>query len=383
MSCREETLELLRTLGKIPAPTRKEDRRAAFCRDWLLAQGAEDVTVDKAKNFICRIGCEEHEDLIVFAAHTDIVFPDTETLPMHEENGKLFAPGISDDTSNLVNLMMSVKYLLKNQVKFKYGILVVCNACEEGLGNLDGTKELFKFYGSRIKAFYSFDGYMSQCCNTAVGSYRYKISCKTAGGHSYADFGEPNAIEILCGLVEELYKIQVPDEVKTTYNVGCIEGGTTINSIAQECSMLYKFRSASQRCLEIMEEKFNQTVDTCRNSGGELTVELLGIRPGNGPLDMDRLNRFTQQSADVISSFCSENIDFSAGSTDSNIPLSLGIAANTIGTVLGGSAHTREEWIDTSSLIKGLGIVLSLMLLYQEDFHFLIHNHRITVAVLL
>lgn len=365
-ACSEEALELLRTLGKIPAPSRQEDLRAVFCRDWLLAQGAVDVTIDKAKNVICKIGCEEHEDYIAFAAHTDIVFPDMETLPMREEDGKLYAPGIGDDTSNLVNLLMGAKYLLQNKIKLKYGVLIVCNACEEGLGNLDGTKELFATYGSKIKAFYSFDGYTPQCCSTAVGSYRYKISCRTTGGHSYINFGEPNAIEILCRLVEELYKIEAPQEVKTTYNVGRIEGGTTVNSIAQECSMLYEFRSTSQKCLEIMEERFNQTVEACRNLGGELTVELLGIRPGNGPLDMDKLNAFTKQSADIISNFYTGDIDFAAYSTDSNVPLSLGIAANTIGTVLGALAHTREEWIDISSLPKGLGIVLSLMLLYEK-----------------
>ena len=365
-ACSEEALELLRTLGKIPAPSRQEDLRAVFCRDWLLTQGAVDVTIDKAKNVICKIGCEEHEDLIAFAAHTDIVFPDMETLPMREEDGKLYAPGIGDDTSNLVNLLMAAKYLLKNQIKLKYGVLIVCNACEEGLGNLDGTKELFAVYGPKIKAFYSFDGYTPQCCSTAVGSYRYKISCKTVGGHSYINFGEPNAIEILCHLVEELYKIEAPQEVKTTYNVGHIEGGTTVNSIAQECSMLYEFRSTSQKCLELMEEKFNRAVETCRGLGGELTVELLGIRPGNGPLDMDELNTFTQQSADIIRNFYTGDIDFAAYSTDSNVPLSLGIVANTIGTVLGALAHTREEWIDISSLSKGLGIVLSLMLLYEK-----------------
>lgn len=365
-ACSEEALELLRTLGKIPAPSRQEDLRAVFCRDWLLAQGAVDVTIDKAKNVICKIGCEEHEDYIAFAAHTDIVFPDMETLPMREEDGKLYAPGIGDDTSNLVNLLMGAKYLLQNKIKLKYGVLIVCNACEEGLGNLDGTKELFAAYGSKIKAFYSFDGYTPQCCSTAVGSYRYKISCRTTGGHSYINFGEPNAIEILCRLVEELYKIEAPQEVKTTYNVGRIEGGTTVNSIAQECGMLYEFRSTSQKCLEIMEERFNQTVEACRNLGGELTVELLGIRPGNGPLDMDELNAFTKQSADIISNFYTGDIDFAAYSTDSNVPLSLGIAANTIGTVLGALAHTREEWIDISSLPKGLGIVLSLMLIYEK-----------------
>lgn len=196
----EEQKELLRTLGKIPAPTRQEDMRAAFVRDWLLAQGAKDVTIDKAKNVICKIGCEEHEELVAFAAHTDIVFPDMETLPMREEDGKLYAPGIGDDTSNLVNLLLSAKYLLQNGTDMSCGVLIVANACEEGLGHLDGAKQLFADYGARIKAFYSFDGYTPQCTYTAVGSYRYRVSCKTVGGHSYVNYGNPNAIQILCEL---------------------------------------------------------------------------------------------------------------------------------------------------------------------------------------
>lgn len=361
-----EQLELLRTLGKIPAPTRQEDMRAAFVRDWLLAQGARDVTIDKAKNVICKIGCEDHEDLVAFAAHTDIVFPDTETLPMEEKDGKLYAPGIGDDTSNLVNLLLSAKYILQNGTRMKYGVLIVANACEEGLGNLDGAKQLFADYGTRIKAFYSFDGYTPQCTYTAVGSYRYRVSCKTVGGHSYVNYGNPNAIRILCELVAELYKIEPPAEVKTTYNVGRIEGGTTVNSIAQEASMLYEFRSTSQKCLEEMEGKFNAAVESCRGRGGELTVELLGVRPGNGPLDEAALAEYTRRSADIIQTFYDGDADYAPQSTDSNIPLSLGIPANTIGTVLGGLAHTREEWVDLSSLPMGLKIALSTVLQYAE-----------------
>lgn len=141
--CRAEQAELLRTLGKLPAPTRSEDLRAAFCRDWLTSQGAENVYIDEAKNVICALGCEEGRDIIVFAAHTDIVFPDKETLPMREEGDRLYAPGIGDDTANLVNLMLAARYLIQNKVELACGVLIVANSCEEGLGNLDGIRTLF------------------------------------------------------------------------------------------------------------------------------------------------------------------------------------------------------------------------------------------------
>lgn len=362
----DEALALLRTLGRIPAPSHQEDRRAAFCRDWLREQGAEDVSIDGAKNVICQIGCGDGRDLIVFAAHTDIVFPDTDPLPLREEDGKLFAPGIGDDTANLVNLLLCAKYLLQKKPRTRYGILIACNACEEGLGNLKGTREIFRVYGQRIKAFYSFDGDMPGCCSTAVGSRRYRVSCTTTGGHSYSNYGNPSSIEILCRLVGKLYDIPVPTEEKTTCNVGRIEGGTTINSIAQSCSILYEYRSSSQACLETMEERFRQAVDSCRDLGGELAVELLGVRPGNGPVDPAALEVLTRRSEEIISSFCNGEIKRSPGSTDSNIPLSLGIPANTIGTVKGSLAHTRQEWVECASLRAGLGIALSLMLLYTE-----------------
>lgn len=366
-ACRQEQTELLRTLGQIPAPTRQEDLRAAFCRDWLLAQGAKRVTVDAAKNVICRLGDEESEDLVVFAAHTDIVFPDLETLPLREEGGRLFAPGIGDDTANLVNLLMAAKYLIQNQVRLRCGVLIVANACEEGLGNLDGTKALFAAYGARIRAFYSFDIYMPLCCDTAVGSYRYRVRCKTTGGHSYNDFGRANAIQILCGLVGELYQIQPPTRARTTYNVGRIEGGTTVNSIPQYAELLYEFRSTAQDCLEEMEQKFYGAVARWKDKGGELEVERLGVRPGNGPVDPEALRAFTARSDAVIRAFTGREPDHAPNSTDSNVPLSLGILANTIGTVDGGLAHTRQEWIELDSLSTGLKIVLALMLGYEAD----------------
>ena len=361
-----EQKELLKTLGVIPAPSHQEDMRAVFCRDWFLRQGAEHVWIDDAKNVICRFGEEDAEELIVFAAHTDIVFPDTTELPLREENGRLYAPGIGDDTSNLVNLMLAARYVMKQKLKPKYAILFVANACEEGLGNLDGTKALFAVYGSKIKAFYSFDGYMPQCCSSAVGSYRYRIGCKTQGGHSYINFGDPNALEILCDLTERLYKIEPPKEGYTTYNIGRMEGGTTVNSIAQEAYMLYEFRSTSQSCLEEMERRFNAAVESVRGRGGELKVELLGVRPGNGPVDAEALRKFTAHTADVIGTWYHDEIDFNAYSTDSNVPLSLGIRANTVGTVRGALAHTREEWIELASLPDGLKVALALMLEYVE-----------------
>ena len=363
----KESAALLETLGKIPAPSHQEEQRAEFCREWLLRQGAESVRIDAAKNVVCEINCCKDKDVIVFMAHMDIVFPDLEPLAMRREGNRLYAPGIGDDTANLVNLLMAAKYILREKPEFETGIVIVANSCEEGLGNLEGSKEICRNYGSRIRAFYSFDGYMSQCCSSAVGSYRYKITARTEGGHSYLDFGRENAIKVLCGLTEALYRIEPPQEEKTTYNVGYIQGGTTVNTIAQEAYMLYEFRSTSQECLKRMEQYFTETVGSFQNEKVRIETEVLGIRPGNGNLRHEKLREFTEKNAEIVRRYFSGEMDFTAYSTDSNIPLSMGIPANTIGTVIGGGAHTREEWADVESLNAGLKIVLSLLLQYRKN----------------
>ncbi|MEL7647989.1 MAG: M20/M25/M40 family metallo-hydrolase [Sedimentibacter sp.] len=362
----QEAIELLERLGRIPAPSHHEERRAEFCRQWFMEQGAEKVWIDEAKNVICSVDCDKHEDIVVFMAHTDVVFPDTEELPMRREGEKLYAPGIGDDTANLVNLMMAAKYFLSHKISTKKGVLFVANSCEEGLGNLDGCKEIFKCFGNRITEFYSFDGYLSQCTSIPVGSYRYRISVKADGGHSYLDFGNENAIHTISSIIQKLYEVEVPTEEKTTYNVGFIEGGTTVNSIPQEAAFIYEYRSPSQECLSEMEEKFNRIISDFISAGKDVNTEILGIRPGKGKMNDELFKAWTDSNISTIKKYYDGPMDLQPYSTDGNIPLSRGVFANTIGTIVGGEAHKREEWVDLDSLTAGMSIALDLMLKYTK-----------------
>lgn len=360
----DEAIDLLRTLGKIPAPSHQEDKRAEFCRDWFMSQGAKQVEIDEAKNVICTIAGRKVDEYVVIMAHTDVVFSDTEELPMHEEDGKLFAPGIGDDTANLVNLMMAVKYLLEKKITPLQTLIFVANACEEGLGNLKGSKQILKDYGLSIKEWLSFDGHMGACTDRAVGSHRYQVTVRTQGGHSYGDFGRDNSIAVLAEMIHDLYQVEVPKREKTTYNVGVIEGGSTVNSIAQKASMLYEFRSADQSCLEEMKGKFNAVIEKYRNRGYDVEVEIIGIRPGSGTVDAAKLQALTDADVDVIKACYDGKVSVHPGSTDANIPLSVGIPANTFGTVSGDLSHTREEWIEIESMRPGFLIALMTVMRY-------------------
>jgi len=361
--CYEEELELLRTLGRIPAPSHHEELRAEFAASWLRDNGATYVQIDSAKNVICTLGDPDAQDLVVFAAHTDVVFDDTELLPLSEDETRLYAPGIGDDTANLVGLLMATKFLLSHPdaVPKDKGVLVVANSCEEGLGNLDGTRTLFEAYGERIRKFTSFDLYLPNCVSAAVGSHRFRITVRTQGGHSYHGFGSPNAIAELCSLVCDLYDITPPDD-STTYNVGRIEGGTTINSIAAEASMLFEYRSTSEETLAEMREVLERVISKHQGEGVSITIETIGIRPGNGNVDEKALAALTERNLDVLRSVTGCEPKLYAASTDSNIPLSLGIPANTVGAVSGALLHTRDEWIEKESLKQGLRVILGCML---------------------
>lgn len=359
-----EALTLLKALGRIPAPSHHEEKRAAFCHEWLLAQGARDAYIDDALNVVFPFHCMPGQPMVAIMAHTDIVFPDTEPLNVTVSEGKIFAPGIGDDTANLVSLLMAVKFAVQSGFKPNTGILFVANSCEEGLGNLKGCRAIFDRYGTDIREFISFDGSSTGCVNKAVGSHRYRVSIKTGGGHSYGMFGAPNAIAQLAEVICALYEKEVPAKAKTTYNVGQIEGGTTVNSIAEKASMLYEFRSEDKDCLAEMEAFFLETLDAFRARGYQIEAETLGIRPCSGDVDAEKLAALTNRAVSILAQYTNEPIDIHASSTDANIPLSLGIPAITYGTILGEGAHTYGEWVELASLPNGLRIALQTILHY-------------------
>lgn len=358
-----ELKELIIELCGIPAPSHHEEKRAEFCRDWLLRNGAspEQVRIDEALNVVCEVPGET-EEVIVFMAHTDTVFPDRKPMPYHEENGRMFCPGIGDDTANLAVLLMLAQYVLTRGLHSRYTVVFAANSCEEGLGNLKGSFQLMKDYGSRTVEVVSFDGYYSGVANDAVGSTRYEVTVRTEGGHSFGNFGNRNAIHQLSRIINDLYGIEVPTRARTTYNVGVIHGGTSVNTIAQDASMLYEYRSEDLGCQEEMRRKFEAIVEQYRADGLEVEVRVLGNRPCAGEIDRERQQALTEEVTALISRYSGEEPVVSASSTDCNVPLSMGINAICFGVCLGGGAHTREEWIDEASLPVGYAMAGEFLL---------------------
>lgn len=363
-----EQLELLKTLAQIPAPSGKEALRAEFCRDWLHKNGASDAYIDEALNVILPIGVTGNCPLVVFAAHSDVVFPDTAPLPLRTEDEKLCCPGVGDDTACVTALLMTARYIVQNALTPKdCGILIVVDSGEEGLGNLKGIRQVFSDYADRIREFIAFDGQSCRCVNKAVGSKRYQVEIDTEGGHSYSAFGNKNAIAYLAAMIAKLYEIQIPKQGKTTYNVGTVSGGTSVNTIAQHAEMLYEYRSDDRGSLGIMEEKFWAVIETFRDMGIRVNVTTVGDRPCSGDVDAGRMAALQERAAEATLRHHGRELLFASGSTDCNIPLSLGVPAICVGCYEGKGSHTREEYIYIDSLLPGMKFAFDMILGYFEQ----------------
>lgn len=360
----EELLKLHRDLCLIPAPSHYEDERAKYILKYLKDCGVDNAYIDEAKNVICQLG-KPSDKIVVFMAHTDTVFPMDTPLNYVDDGEKIHCPGAGDDTGSLAGMLTCVKYMAENGVVPEKTLMFVANSCEEGLGNLKGCRQIFKDYGDKIEYLYSFDSKPFGVTNKSVGSHRYKVTAVTEGGHSFGCFGKRNAISVLAEIINEIYRIEVPKsgDSRTTYNVGIIEGGTSVNTIAQNASMLCEYRSDNVECLSTMEEKFRKIFEKAKENCSELKVELVGNRPCmSTEMDKDLLQKITNRAKTIQSKHFGVNAIEKSGSTDCNIPHSLGIPAVALANYSGGGTHTREEWVIKDSFKSGLKVSMELIL---------------------
>ena len=365
----EELKQLIRDLCAIPAPSHHEQKRAAFCKAWFEKAGGRDVRIDEALNVICPWGVTPDKPIVVVMAHTDTVFPDLEPMPFEEDATQFRCPGVCDDTAQLAELMILSRYFINHCPEPPVGVLFVANSCEEGLGNLKGSRQIVADYGDRMRELITIDASdFTSVCNQAVGSHRYRVTVRTEGGHSFGAFGNRNAIRCLASMIDALYSVKVPQEgnSKTTYNVGTISGGTSVNTIAQQAQMLYEYRSDSRKCLAEMETMFRAVTDAYRAMGIEVDVEKIGDRPCTGDVDPAREQAMVDRAAAAMQRQIGLLPKPHSGSTDCNIPLSVGIPAIAVGGCKGIGVHTREEYLKLDTLEPGCRYILDFL---HETFY--------------
>lgn len=372
----EELITLLTALCRIPAPSGQEGRRAGFIQRWLRDECGLAAFIDGAQNVLmpfsfpvspsCSIDAAPVSAFQktcfpapLFMAHTDTVFPDTEEMPVSRSGGRLYSPGVGDDTACVAILMLYLKYKKQELLDSRKPLLFAFNSCEEGLGNLKGSRRIMEDYGRFISQVTSFDGGVKGICNHAVGSLRWQITIRTKGGHSYNDFGNANAIEVMSGLIRQLYLQKVPDTGRSTYNVGTISGGTSVNTIPQSCTCLFECRSDIRENLAQMEESFQQILKRLQKARPDIriSVSLVGERPCGGNVNAEKQQTLTRRALSSIRKISGQTPVVGSGSTDCNIPLSMGIPAICFGGLMGDGVHTREEYVTIPALLQEAAII--------------------------
>ena len=356
----------------IPASPFGEQQRAEYLSRKFRELGLTEVEVDEEGNCLGLLKGSSQRPLLVVSAHLDTVFSKDTNFTVTRRDDKLFAPGIADDGCGLAALIALAQAMQTEQLPIEGSILFVGTVGEEGEGNLRGVRHLFTKgrWATQIDAFLSFDGPgLDRITNRALGSHRYRVEIAGPGGHSWGDFGLPNPVHAMGRAISRLAGFPAPKEPRTTFNVGRIEGGTSVNSIPSRASIEVDLRSAAERELQRLDAFFRRAMreavedeNATRRAGDpplNLKVDLTGERPTGETRADSAIVEVALEATRALG--VAPRLDQS--STDSNLPISLGIPAITLGAGgSSGSSHTLDEWYDPRERDLGLkrGLLVTL-----------------------
>jgi tripeptide aminopeptidase len=357
-------------ITEIPAPPFQEAARASVVKT-LLAESGFNVQIDKTGNVIGELPGASDKEIVMLTAHLDTVFPPGTDVKVRRDGERLSAPGISDNGTGLAALVSIARAIQESKIKPRRTILFVADVGEEGEGNLRGMRALVEAYRARLKAAVVLDGSGTDHVTTkALASRRLEVLITGPGGHSWSDFGMPNPINALVRGSIRFINTKVPANPRTTFNLGQIEGGTSVNSIPYDAKLKVDIRSESEDELGKLESALRECIsagvrDEMESSRdrtkGKLDwkIDVLGTRPG-GELSPNSPLLAALRAAD---DYVSNQSRIERSSTDANIPLANGIDAISIGAGgTGGGAHSLQEWYEPSGREMGLKRALLTLL---------------------
>lgn len=361
-------------IQQIPAPTDDEGQRAGWVADALRGLGLKDVFIDDQRNVYGRIPGQQPGPALMISAHTDTVFPRETDLSVRQdrETGHIFGPGIGDNSAGVAGLL-TVAQLLNDLAAGEAAlpppvdIWFVANSGEEGLGDLRGMRAAVERLGQLpdgLGASIVVEGMgLGRVVHRALGSKRLRINVRAPGGHSWGDFGAGSAIHVLTRLAADLSRLKVTRRPKSSYNIGRIWGGTSVNTIAQHAALELDMRSETPEGLAKLVEQAWAIVDHHQRAvvddpGVRIQAEVIGDRPA-GEIPKDH---FLVQAAGqaLTAAGLTEAPDLRISSTDANVPLSRGIPAVCVGITKGGDAHRTSEWITPAPMGRGTAHLLVL-----------------------
>lgn len=357
-------LELAIAIQQIPAPTFNERKRGTYIQDRFLQEGIADTAMDEVGNVYGRLTGKTSSQPIVISAHLDTVFPLDTDLHVEHLADRITGPGIGDNAVGVAGLFGLMWELNQRQVVPNSDLWFVANVGEEGLGNLRGMRALVDRFGDQPRAYLVLEGMaLGQIYHRGLGVSRYRITVSTSGGHSWVDYGRPSAVQELAQIITRLQAIEIPEQPRTTLNVGVIAGGSSVNTIAAEAHLDLDLRSEDQATLGDLVSKVDSVIQYIQSPDVRIASELIGQRPVGEISQHHPLVEIAVKSLETVGVQPRLNI----GSTDANIPLSLGYPAICIGLTTGNGAHTVNEFIHTSPLPTGLDQLLWIVEALDRD----------------
>jgi acetylornithine deacetylase/succinyl-diaminopimelate desuccinylase-like protein len=375
LSHRQELLDSQVELAQIPAPPFGESARVERLRQRFESAGLEEVHVDEIGNVLgIRSGSDPNARYLALTAHVDTVFPAGTLVEVRREGDRVYGPGVSDNGAGLTALLAIAESMNATGLRAKAPLLFIGNVGEEGEGDVRGMRHIFAAPKWRDSIAYTMvlDGAGTDTViSEALGSKRFVVTLRGPGGHSWSDFGLPNPIMVLARALEVFRRTHIPSSPKTTFNVGVISGGTSVNSIPESVSMRVDIRSVSSSEVDRLERALREALEQAikgespyvggRRSGNlSYEMELIGSRPAA------RLRPDSHMLAAIraVDGFLGNKARMQRASTDANIPISLGYEAFAIGAGgSGGGAHTIHEWYDANGREFGLKRILLTTLL--------------------
>lgn len=368
----QRTLDLTVAIQQISAPTFHEAQRAEFVRARFMEENLQSVEMDSIGNVYACYGRDQQSSTkkrppLIVSAHLDTVFPASVDLRVGREPDRILAPGIGDNSLGVAGLFGLVWVLRERDLCLPGDLWLVANVCEEGLGNLRGMQAVVDHFESGYKetseqsppmAYIAIEGMaLGQVYLRGLGVRRVRLSVRTAGGHSWVDYGQPSAIHEITELSTRITNLEIPRLPRTTLNVGVISGGSSINTIASEAMLELDMRSENTATLEHVVQQVEQIIASVHKPGVVVVLETIGQRPAGELPEGHWLVRLAQDCLQKVGIEPRLNI----GSTDANLPLSLGLPAITIGLTTGGRAHTVHEFINIAPLEKGVEQLVNLV----------------------
>jgi tripeptide aminopeptidase len=353
------------TIQQIPAPTFEEQRRAEFLRDRFAETGLQDVEIDEVYNVCGRwVGTDPDRPVVLVSAHTDTVFPLATDLTIRREGERIFGPGLGDNSLGAAGLLALAAMFQKFDIHPAADVWFVADSREEGLGDLGGMRAAWQRLAPRLGAAIVIEGMaLGRIYHAGIAVRRLRIVCQAAGGHSWLHFGRPSAIHGLIELGARIVAITPPEQPRTTYNIGLIEGGHSVNSLATSAELYLDMRSETREGLAAFEEQVLNALDSLQGPGLDFSSEVVGDRPA-GSIDTD--HPLVQLAVAALETTGYKPV-YETGSTDANILLANGLPAVTIGLSYGGNAHRLDEYIETGALADGLWQLLLLVTAAAEQ----------------